>query len=52
MIAALKKISGNSDIADAPSDLRFMLFDNSEAYLGLLDTHPSIEKRIAALEKY
>ncbi|MDI9636314.1 M48 family metallopeptidase [Kamptonema cortianum] len=52
MIAALKKISGKSEVADAPSDLRFMLFDNTESYLGLFDTHPSIEKRIKALEKY
>lgn len=52
MISALEKISGNSEIADAPSDLRFMLFDNTESYLGLFDTHPSIEKRIAALKKY
>lgn len=52
MISALKKISGKSEIADAPADLRFMLFDNTKSYLGLLDTHPSIEKRIAALKKY
>ncbi|MBX9621825.1 MAG: M48 family metallopeptidase [Alphaproteobacteria bacterium] len=52
MITALKKISGKSEVADAPSDLRFMLFDNTESYLGLFDTHPSIEMRIKALEKY
>lgn len=52
MIAALKKISGKSEIAEAPSDLHFMLFDNTQSYLGLFDTHPSIEKRIEALEKY
>jgi len=52
MISALKRISGNSEIPDTPSDLRFMLFDNTQSYLGLFDTHPSIEKRIAALEKY
>lgn len=52
MIAGLKKISGKSEVTDAPSDLRFMLFDNTESYLGLFDTHPSIEKRIKALEKY
>ena len=52
MISALKKISGQSEIEDTPSDLRFMLFDNTQSYLGLFDTHPSIEKRIEALEKY
>ena len=52
MISALKKVSGKSEVEDAPSDLRFMLFDNTQSYLGLFDTHPSIEKRIKALEKY
>lgn len=52
IIAALKKVSCKSEVTDAPSDLRFMLFDNTESYLGLFDTHPSIEKRIKALEKY
>lgn len=52
MIAALEKVAGKSEIQDAPSDLRFMLFDNTESYLGLFDTHPSIKKRIAALKKY
>jgi heat shock protein HtpX len=52
MISALKKISGHSEINETPSDLRFMLFDNTQSYLGLLSTHPSIEQRIKALEKY
>ena len=52
MIAALKRISGHSEIEGASSDLHFMLFDNAESYLGLFNTHPSIKKRIAALEKY
>lgn len=52
MISALKAISGKSEIEDAPSDLHFMLFDNTQSYLGLFATHPSIEKRINALEKY
>jgi heat shock protein HtpX len=52
MISALKRISGHSEIPDSPSDLHFMLFDNTQAYLGLFNTHPSIEKRIDALEKY
>lgn len=52
MIAALDKISGRSQIEGASSDLHFMLFDNDAPYFGLFNTHPSIEKRIAALEKY
>ena len=52
MIEALSKISGKSEIEDAPSDVRYMLFDNTKAYLGLFDTHPPIEKRIEALKQY
>lgn len=52
MISALKSISGHSELVDAPADLRFMLFDNTQSYMGLMNTHPSIEKRIEALEKY
>lgn len=52
MISALNKISGHSEVEDTPSDIRFMLFDNTQSYLGMFDTHPSIEKRIEALKKY
>lgn len=52
MIRALEKISGHSEIEDTPSDVKFMLFDNTQAYLGLFQTHPPIEKRIQALRGY
>ncbi len=51
MIAALKKISGRSEI-DAPGEVRQMMLDNTTQFAGLFATHPSIEKRIAALENY
>lgn|SRR3990167_2458213 len=51
MISALKKISGRSEI-DAPGEVRQMMLDNSANFAGIFATHPSIEKRIAALEKY
>jgi len=51
MISALKKISGRSEI-DAPGEVRQMMLDNSANFAGLFATHPSIEKRIAALETY
>lgn len=51
MISALKKISGRSEI-DAPGEVRQMMIDNSTNFAGLFATHPSIEKRIAALEGY
>lgn len=51
MISALKKISGRSAI-DAPGEVRQMMLDNTAGISGLFATHPSIEKRIAALEAY
>lgn len=51
MISALKKISGHSDF-DAPGEVRQMMIDNARAFAGLFMTHPSIEKRIAALIDY
>ncbi len=51
MISALKKISGRSEI-DAPGEVRQMMLDNTAQFAGLFATHPSIAKRIAALENY
>jgi heat shock protein HtpX len=51
MISALKKISGRSAI-DAPGEVRQMMLDNTASFAGIFATHPSIEKRVAALEAY
>lgn len=51
MISALQKISGNSQV-DAPAEVRQMMLDNKSDFAGLFATHPSIEKRIAALQNY
>ncbi len=51
MVSALKKISGRSAI-DAPGEVRQMMLDNTAQSAGLFATHPSIERRIAALESY
>lgn len=53
MISALQKISGQSAL-EAPESVRGMFLDNgpSTAAFGLFDTHPPIEKRIAALVRY
>ena len=51
MISALKKISGKSQL-DAPAEVRQMMLDNKSDFAGLFATHPSIEKRIAALKAY
>ena len=53
MIAALRKISGNSALA-APVQIRAMFIDFPQraGFLGLFETHPPIEKRIAALVRF
>lgn len=51
MISALKKISGRSAI-EAPAEVMQMMIDNPTPFAGLFATHPSIERRIAALETY
>ncbi len=51
MISALERISGNSAV-DAPQEVRQMMLDNKSEFAGLFATHPSIEKRVAALQAY
>ncbi len=51
MVSALRRISGNSAI-NAPSGVQQMLLDHSPRFVGLFATHPSIEKRVAALTKF
>ncbi|MDZ7628530.1 MAG: M48 family metallopeptidase [Parvularculaceae bacterium] len=51
MISALNKISGNSAV-DAPAEVRQMMLDNKSDFAGIFATHPSIEKRVAALQAY
>lgn len=52
MISALLKIQANSDIEGAPSGVMEMCLDNPRTSAAdLFATHPSIEKRIAALVK-
>jgi heat shock protein HtpX len=54
MISALEKISGHSEIKDAPKEVRQMFIDNETkaSFAGLFATHPPIEKRIEALVEY
>jgi heat shock protein HtpX len=53
MIAALRKISGQSAL-EAPVQIRAMFIDYPQrpGFLGLFETHPPIEKRIAALVRF
>ena len=53
MISALQTISGRAHLPGVPADVREMMFENPKIGLaGAFSTHPPIEKRIAALEKY
>ncbi len=53
MISALLKVSGNPDVEGAPAEVRQMfLHDRSAGFAGMFATHPPMEKRIAAIERY
>jgi heat shock protein HtpX len=53
MISALRKIEGRGELPGATSAVMDMCLDNPRGGFGeLFDTHPSVEKRIAALVKY
>ncbi|MFN3835908.1 MAG: M48 family metallopeptidase [Glycocaulis sp.] len=53
MISALMKVSGNPDVEGAPAEVRQMfLHDRSAGFAGMFATHPPMDKRIAALERY
>jgi len=53
MISALMKVSGNPDVERAPAEVRQMfLHVNASGVSGLFATHPPMDKRIAALERY
>ena len=53
MISALRKIEGRGEIASAISAVMEMCIDNPrEGFSNIFDTHPSVDKRIAALIKF
>ncbi len=53
MISALRKISGRAELKHMPAEMREMAFENPRTgFSGMFATHPPIEKRIAALQKY
>ncbi|MEM8985940.1 MAG: M48 family metallopeptidase [Pseudomonadota bacterium] len=51
MISALRKISGRSRV-EAPNDVQQMMIDNDVSFMGVFATHPSIDKRVKALQAY
>jgi heat shock protein HtpX len=50
LVSALRKISGREEIPDMPAAFRAMMI--SSRIESLFSTHPPLEARIAALEKY
>jgi heat shock protein HtpX len=53
MISALRKIEGRGDLAGATSAVMEMCVDNPRGgFSNLFDTHPPVEKRIAALVQF
>lgn len=53
MIRALQKISGHSDVEEAPREVRQMfLHDDKVAFGGMFATHPPLSKRIEALQEF
>ena len=53
MISALRKISGNAEIEDAPEEVREMFIENAATcFMGVFATHPPIPKRIEMLVQY
>jgi len=53
MISALRKIEGRGELAHANSAVMEMCIDNPrEGFSNVFDTHPSVEKRVAALVQF
>ncbi len=53
MISALRKIEGRGEIPGANSAVMEMCIDNPrEGFSNVFDTHPSVDKRVAALVKF
>ena len=51
MIRVLRKVSVQSHIAHVDDEVRMMMFDNSQQFLGLFDTHPTIDDRVRLLQR-
>src|SRR4029077_9314359 len=53
MISALRKIEGRGELPGSNSAVMEMCIDNPrEGFSNLFDTHPSVEKRVAALVQF
>jgi heat shock protein HtpX len=53
LVSALRKIDGRSEIAGSPSSVMEMAIASGEGqFADLFSTHPSLEKRIDALQRF
>lgn len=51
LASALRKISGRSDVANVPPEVKQMFIENDGGLFDLFATHPPIAKRIAILDE-
>ena len=51
MMRALQRIAGMDAVPAMPGDIKMMCIENAQAFLGLLATHPPIERRIQAISE-
>lgn len=51
LASALRKISGQSDVANVPPEVKQMFIENGGGMFDLFATHPPIAKRIAILDE-
>ncbi len=52
MVSALQKIEGHDQMDNMADDMKTMFIENSSRFMGLFSTHPPIDERIKALQKY
>ncbi len=51
MMKALLRISGHDEVQGMPGEMQQMCIENSDHFLGIFATHPSIEDRIATISR-
>jgi heat shock protein HtpX len=51
MMKALLRISGHDEVSGMPGEMQQMCIENSDHFLGIFATHPSIEDRITTISQ-
>jgi heat shock protein HtpX len=52
MMRALLRISGKDNIPETTDDIALMCIQNSKPFMGMFQTHPPIDKRVAAIAEF